>query len=286
MEKEQLKKELRTAVLKVEKLERELYTVRKLMEDEDADREYEKAHMMKRIEELEERENLLRAVLTENLRDCSCNEPETECDGNDGSDPAEEGDITEHASWYCTTGRELTGSSWNPYWESQERAEESSEGAGTLSTTVPPDASMSYGSTVGQSEVCTICLCGFVTQEVGTPEACNHSFCADCLQEWLKTTNTCPIDRQVCDIILVRRCLGGEVVRRIHVEPPRQEEEIEVINYLMRCEVCGDINSFNELIYCDRCGRGYHLECVYPHFDIVILERLENLEEWFCSDCY
>jgi hypothetical protein len=40
MEKEQTTKELRTAVLKAQKLEKELHTVRKLMEDEVADREY------------------------------------------------------------------------------------------------------------------------------------------------------------------------------------------------------------------------------------------------------
>jgi hypothetical protein len=45
----------------------------------------------------------------------------------------------------------------------------------------PAAASMSEGSTDGQSEKCPICLCGFVTQEVGTAEACNHSFCVVCL---------------------------------------------------------------------------------------------------------
>jgi hypothetical protein len=60
------------------------------------------SYMMKRIEELENREDRLRAVLPEqNLDDDSSNESEPE--GHN-----DEGDITEHASWYCTTGRELT----------------------------------------------------------------------------------------------------------------------------------------------------------------------------------
>jgi hypothetical protein len=240
MEKEQMREELRTAVLKAEKLEKELHTIRKLMEDEAADREHERASMMKRIKELEERENRLRAVFTEHLRDGSSNESELEGEDNDRDDPAEEGDITGHTSWYCTTDRELTESSWSPYWESHERAEERSEGVGTFSITVSPAASMSDGSTDGQSEICPICLCGFVTQDVGTPEGCNHSFCVDCLQEWLKTANTCPVDRQVCDVILVCCTVGGEVIRRIHmedVESPRQEEEVIVIYYLARCEM-------------------------------------------------
>jgi PHD and RING finger domain-containing protein 1 len=115
---------------------------------------------------------------------------------------------------------------------------------------MPPPASMSDGSTDGQSEKCPTCTCEFVTQKVGNPEACNHSFCVDCLQEWLKNTDTSPTDRQVCDIILVRRCRGEgeEVVRGIHVEPPRQQEEDEVIDYFTHCEVCGDSNHFYALI--------------------------------------
>jgi hypothetical protein len=43
-------------------------------------------------------------------------------------------------------------------------------------------------SSDGQSEKCPICLLSFTVQEIGTPEACDHSFCVDCLQEWSKVT--------------------------------------------------------------------------------------------------
>ena len=43
-------------------------------------------------------------------------------------------------------------------------------------------------SSDGQSEKCPICLRSFTTQEIGTPEACDHSFCVDCLQEWSKVS--------------------------------------------------------------------------------------------------
>jgi PHD and RING finger domain-containing protein 1 len=151
------------------------------------------------------------------------------------------------------------------------------DGGAASSTTVPLAASMLDSNTDGQSEMCPICLCGFVTQEVGTPEACNHSFCTDFLQGWLKNTNTCPIDGQVCDTILVCRSLGGEVVRSVHLKPPRQQEEVK--HYFMHCEVCCDSNHFCAIIHCDRCGQDYHLECLYPPFDTV------PLEEWFCNDC-
>jgi hypothetical protein len=199
-------------------------------------------------------------------------------------------DITENASRYCTPGRELTESNWNPHCESVLRAEGgTSFGAvaatGTYETKMCDSGTASSTTglpscTDGQSEKCPICLDDFVTQEVATPEACNHTFCVDCLQEWLKNTNTCPVDRQVCDMILVRRCQGGKVVKRIHVEPPmKNEEQEEAMDYVSRCEGCGRTNSDFALIYCGRCGQSYHLECVYPPLDTV------PLGEWFCSDC-
>jgi hypothetical protein len=42
---------------------------------------------------------------------------------------------------------------------------------------------------ISESERCPICICSLTTQEVGTPESCNHSFCVDCLQEWSRVGN-------------------------------------------------------------------------------------------------
>jgi hypothetical protein len=139
---------------------------------------------------------------------------------------------------------------------------------------VPPAACVTNSSIDGQSGRCPICLHELVKQKVGSPEACNHSFCVDCLQ--LKNSNTCPIDQQVCDVILVLRCLERRVIRRIKVVPPVQqqkEEEEEVTRNSPRCEACGYSIRFRPLIYCDRCGRAYHLACVV------------SLGEWFCIDC-
>jgi hypothetical protein len=49
--------------------------------------------------------------------------------------------------------------------------------------------------------------------------------------------------------------------------------------------LCDSSDRFYELIHCDRCGRGYHLECVYPHLDIEIVQTLANLNDWLCTDC-
>jgi hypothetical protein len=108
MEKEQMRSQLRTAVLKAELLEKELHMIRKLREDDATDRQYERAYMMRRIRQMEQRESMLRAVLADYSSDGSSNVLEPRDEGN-----------SEHALWY-----ELTESRRNPYWESQERPEE------------------------------------------------------------------------------------------------------------------------------------------------------------------
>lgn len=60
---------------------------------------------------------------------------------------------------------------------------------GASSSKAVPSAAYLSDSSDGQSEKCPICLRNFTTQEVGTPEACDHSFCADCLQEWSRVSN-------------------------------------------------------------------------------------------------
>jgi len=174
-------------------------------------------------------------------------------DGEDGTGDEEEEDENGSEEYFSTDSEESESSSHSD-WESLGEIEEGSEGVnyspvepcaastvntnvskacdgGTLSSSsskaVPPAAYLSDSSD-GQSEKCPICLRNFTDQEIGTPEACDHSFCVDCLQEWSRNVNTCPVDRQVFTLILVRRVLEGKVIRRIPVEPPRQHNEEEL----------------------------------------------------------
>ncbi|CAG2054518.1 unnamed protein product, partial [Timema podura] len=87
-----------------------------------------------------------------------------------------------------------------------------------------PVLSSDSDSSDGQSDKCPICLRSFGQQEIATPESCDHSFCTECLQEWAKNVNTCPVDRQKFTLILVRKQLNGKVVRRISVEIRRPDE--------------------------------------------------------------
>jgi PHD and RING finger domain-containing protein 1 len=108
------------------------------------------------------------------------------------------------------------------------------DGGATVSAVYTSDSSD------GQSEKCPICWLSFTTQEIATLEACDHSFCVGCLLEWSKNANTCPLDRQMFTSILVRRFLGGEVIRRLRVEPPTQEDEGDIQEF----ETQDDIQEF------------------------------------------
>jgi hypothetical protein len=294
-EKEQLRRDLRASAENLERIKEELNKTRKLLEDKTkADEERQRVCMLNRIQKMMEKD----VHNEQNAGDDRSSESESEyhdvkCD---------EGDVTDQASRYCIADRELNGSRRNPYCESVEKDEDSSEEVGSLSWL--PDAVGNYKSTIcergaasfssvpsaarrgngrngGQSEKCPICLCEFGTQEIGTPECCNHSFCVDCLQEWSENSNICPLDREVYDAILVRCHLGGEIIGRIRVRASRQQVDDDLAEYIERCEVCRDIGFSHELIFCNRCGQGYHMECVCPPVDTFPFP----IEEWFCRNC-
>nr|XP_055048280.1 PHD and RING finger domain-containing protein 1 isoform X1 [Misgurnus anguillicaudatus]XP_055048281.1 PHD and RING finger domain-containing protein 1 isoform X1 [Misgurnus anguillicaudatus]XP_055048282.1 PHD and RING finger domain-containing protein 1 isoform X1 [Misgurnus anguillicaudatus] len=132
------------------------------------------------------------------------------------------------------------------------------------------------------SEKCPICLNSFHEQPIATPEACEHYFCLDCLLEWSKNANSCPVDRKVFYNIFLRKCYNGKVQKTIAVQKPikpGQEEQVDVDLDQTSCEVCGGRDREDRLLLCDGCDAGYHMECLTPPLDAV------PVEEWFCPDC-
>lgn len=91
-----------------------------------------------------------------------------------------------------------------------------------------------------------------------------------------QNVNTCPVDRSVFRLILVRQ--GDKMVRQISVGSPEKEEEGEEED-LTYCEVCGNCDREDRLLLCDACDLGYHCECLTPPLDTV------PVEEWYCPDC-
>ncbi|XP_073073491.1 PHD and RING finger domain-containing protein 1 isoform X3 [Manis javanica] len=126
------------------------------------------------------------------------------------------------------------------------------------------------------SESCPICLNAFRGQAVGTPEDCAHYFCLDCIVEWSKNANSCPVDRTVFKFICIRAQFGGKVLKKIPVESARAGEEEEDPTF---CEVCGRSNREDRLLLCDGCDAGYHMDCLEPPLQEV------PVDEWFCPEC-
>ncbi|CAK9808178.1 PHD and RING finger domain-containing protein 1 [Anthophora plagiata] len=128
-----------------------------------------------------------------------------------------------------------------------------------------------------QEEKCPICLLPFRRQQLGTPSSCEHCFCLECLIEWSKNINTCPVDRQTFTIIHVRDKFGGQIIRCVPVEvTPREEENLDDLTF---CEVCHQSDREDRMLLCDGCDCGYHLECLTPPLNEV------PVEEWFCPEC-
>jgi hypothetical protein len=155
--------------------------------------------------------------------------------------------------------------------------------AASLSTSSNATADMSDGKNnehLTDCPTCSICMEKFITQHVGITDTCNHKFCATCLQEWSTHANTCPVDRQTFNFILVQHHPNGKIITRIPVEPTTQQFRIEDdMLHLIFCQVCGEHDREFWILICDCCGSGYHMDCLYPPLDIF------PLAQWFCPDC-
>ncbi|NXG79391.1 PHRF1 protein, partial [Baryphthengus martii] len=127
-------------------------------------------------------------------------------------------------------------------------------------------------------ENCPICLNTFRDQAVGTPENCSHYFCLDCIVEWSKNANSCPVDRILFKHISIRAHFGGKILKKIPVENTKiQGNEAE--DDPTFCEVCGRSDREDRLLLCDGCDAGYHMECLNPALSEV------PVDEWFCPAC-
>ncbi|KAK1161594.1 PHD and RING finger domain-containing protein 1-like isoform X1 [Acipenser oxyrinchus oxyrinchus] len=128
------------------------------------------------------------------------------------------------------------------------------------------------------AENCPICLNTFQEQALGTPESCAHYFCLDCILEWSKNANSCPVDRIIYTNICMRSCFGGKILKKIPVQNHAAANELAEEDNT-QCEVCGRSDREDRLLLCDGCDAGYHMECLNPPLNAV------PVEEWFCPEC-
>lgn len=131
------------------------------------------------------------------------------------------------------------------------------------------------------AEKCSICLLTFKDQQVGTPESCDHTFCLECIREWAKTVNTCPVDRKIFSKIHIRERLNGKYRQLLVLPPPEAAVavEYEIPDNLTFCEICSSPEMEDTMLLCDGCDLGYHIGCLQPPLDSVP----EGL--WYCPSC-
>lgn len=129
------------------------------------------------------------------------------------------------------------------------------------------------------AEKCYICLSPFEEQSVGSLENCQHVFCIECILQWSKTANTCPVDRTTFTSIHQRRQIGGAILKKIKVTPPRRVEEEEESTIIIICENCGRSDRRNRMLVCSQCDSGFHMNCLTP----AVTGAPEG--EWVCPEC-
>ncbi|XP_067396603.1 PHD and RING finger domain-containing protein 1 isoform X2 [Emydura macquarii macquarii] len=158
--------------------------------------------------------------------------------------------------------------------------EEMETGVGeTVSVKTKPQTNGGDISSDDDAENCPICLNTFRNQAVGTPESCAHYFCLDCIVEWSKNANSCPVDRILFKYICIRVRFGGEILKKIPVENTKAQDGDSGEDDPTFCEVCGRSDREDRLLLCDGCDAGYHMECLNPPLSEV------PVDEWFCPAC-
>ncbi|NWH22970.1 PHRF1 protein, partial [Grus americana] len=207
------------------------------------------------------------------------------CDSEDDTRSEEEDDDTEEEGGEEdkeeSEDEELEDCEDDEEEEEEEEEEEDTEaavGGMTDSLKLEPHINEASISSDEDSENCPICLNTFRDQAVGTPENCSHYFCLDCIVEWSKNANSCPVDRILFNYISIRAHFGGKILKKIPVENTKTQGNDGEDDPTF-CEVCGRSDREDRLLLCDGCDAGYHMECLNPPLSEV------PVDEWFCPAC-
>jgi len=125
---------------------------------------------------------------------------------------------------------------------------------------------------------CPICLIEFTDQLVGQPENCQHLFCLDCIKEWSKNVNSCPLDRKQFNNLKIKKDKDGQVIEELFIEDvwPAAEEFEEPPTF---CQICNMCDREDVMLLCDGCDEGYHIDCLTPSLDHV------PIDDWYCPRC-
>lgn len=132
-------------------------------------------------------------------------------------------------------------------------------------------------------KTCAICL-DEINKERGVLQ-CKHEYCYDCIAEWTKSDNSCPLCKAKSKTLLMFR--GQELTqsktlndRQLIIEQELNEAEQAVANADAFCYVCAQQNQQNVMLVCDCCLlRSCHIFCLDPPLHFI------PEDEWYCDFC-
>ena len=132
------------------------------------------------------------------------------------------------------------------------------------------------------SKICPICICetNIINAKINS---CGHIFCFDCLFEWSKITNKCPLCKS--EFNYIKKMSGKNFLQKIKIKKKEQiieEEEIdeELANAENFCYKCREETHANFLLVCDNCVlKCCHTFCLEPPLEFIP----DN--DWFCDFC-
>ncbi len=131
---------------------------------------------------------------------------------------------------------------------------------------------------------CSICYSdlNFIVARI---DSCSHEFCFECLWEWSKVTNSCPLCKEEFLKITKMDSNGGTetlsiTAKKAQFDDEEDSEDLIVANADNFCYCCRHEDNFQYLLICNNCNtKCCHTYCLDPPLDHI------PQNEWFCDYC-
>lgn len=169
-----------------------------------------------------------------------------------------------------------------------------SEAAGCIGASVPPQQSSPAEPAVAPAAVISAAIDSYISpnqhenhDNVALIEVCGHVLHDSCLRSWSEKANSCPICRQLFNLVHIYDKVGGTLLSSRVVEDKKQVAEFDAQAWIdenpdeeeiaIPCPICNLADQEDVLLICDGCDTPYHTHCIglddVPH------------GSWFCMEC-
>ena len=127
-------------------------------------------------------------------------------------------------------------------------------------------------------DTCSICL--DLIKIKTSLNGCKHEFCKDCIEDWSKMTNLCPLCKEEFSRLTYYFNKQKKVkkVEKKKLQIEEEDENNDLENCMDNCIVCGKSDNESELLVCDACN---YFVC---HTFCDNLKAIPE-GEWKCFDC-